>query len=467
MMKPNESVPAWRFAPLAFILLAGSLRADTLPATNQILSVDEAAERIGEVVTFEGVVVSTPSSPRRAAIYVNFGDAYPMQTLSLLFADEHTNIIMRLPRLRGQTVRVTGFVKSTKTGPVIAITNSAQINVLGLKVVPASLDEVGEGHPFRKRIQTSLQQLFDDGNLEVLESMAQRWGNGRERFLDGHWKIQTYFDAFREMKFTNDLHRARAYETIDSWKGDYPESVVPYIIKADMLTAHAWAARGTGYASSVSKEGWSLFGERLAEARSELDAVEDRRAAFPHWFLVMQSVALGQGWLRDAYEKLFEEAVSVEPEYHFFYFYKARYLQPKWFGEPGEWVSFVKSLPGRFPDGRGEELYTFTVWNMRPEVERDIKNQDGRYFQDTGVEWAICKAGFERLRQKYPDSMWIMNNYAFLAGKAHDRDTVRVLLMELGNRCDMSLWVTWENVAYARMWADGKLPPGVRVNLFD
>lgn len=452
-------------------LLAGLLflchHLTVLSETPNILTVDEAAQRIGEVVTFEGEVVSSPASPRRAVRYVNFGDAYPRQTLSLMFANEHTNILWKLPNLRGKSVRVTGKVESTRAGPVIAITNEAQLKVLGEKVIPASLDETGEGHPFRRRIFASVQKLFNDRNFATLEHVAYRWQNGRERYLDGHWKIQVYFDAFANMKMSTDSQRDHFFESLEEWKRAYPNSVIPYIIKANALTSYAWEARGTGYAHTVTEEGWRLFGERLALARAELEAVHDRRTTFPQWYLNMQVVALGQGWPRSEYEELFEEAVSTEPNYHFIYVNKARYLQTKWHGKPGEWEAFAKSLIARFPDGRGEEFYTFTVWNMRANVEQVIRKDGGRYFEDTDVEWAPCKAGFDRLRKKYPDSIWILNNYAFFAGKAHDRETVRALLMELGDRCDMSLWVTWENVAYARMWADGKLPPGVRMNLFD
>ncbi len=432
-----------------------------------MLTVEEAAKRIGEVVTFEGEVVSVPSSPRRAAIYVNFGEAYPMQTLSLLFADEHTNIVVKLPRLRGQTVRVTGKVRSTKTGPVITITNAAQIELLGIRAIPADLNQTGDGHPFRRQMFATIQQLFDARDFAALETVARRWQGGRERFLDGHWKIQTFFDSFDAITFKSGAEREAFYAGLDAWKAAYPHSPIPYIINASVLRSHAWHARGNGYAHTVTEGGWRLFQDRLALGRSELEAVHDRRNEFPQWYLIMQIIALGQGWPRAEYDRMFEEAIAVEPEYHFFYFHKARYLLPKWFGKPGEWVDFVNALPRRFPDGRGEMLYAYTVWNMRVEVDQELKETRGKFFRDTGLDWEVCRAGFERLRSRYPQSDWIVNNYALLAGKAGDRETTRNLLMELGSRCDMAVWVTWENVGYARMWADNKLPPRVRMGLFE
>ncbi len=432
-----------------------------------VLTVDEAANRIGEVVTFEGEVVSTPSSPRRAAIYANFGNAYPWQTMSVLFANEHTNIIWNLPRLRGRNVRVTGLVESTKAGPVITVTNADQIVVLGKVTVPVALDENGESHPFRNRIAATIMNLFNDKDFAALENVAQKWQSGRERFLDGHWKIQTFFDSFNDKNIANEVSRTKFFATLDEWKSKYPESVIPFIVKANALATYAWQARGGGYSYTVTGEGWERFGERLDQAKTELDAVYDRRATYPQWYLVMQTIALGQGWPRSDYEKMFEEAVATEPEYHFLYVSKARYLQSKWYGEPGDWEDFAKSLISRFPDGRGETFYTFIVWNMRSEVEREIKKDGGRYFKDTYIEWPLCKAGFERLREKYPDSMWILNNFAFLSGKAGDMESLNELMVELGDNCDMRLWVTWENVALVRLFAAGKAPPGVHMNLFD
>ena len=80
--------------------------------------------------------------------------------------------------------------------------------------------------------------------------------------------------------------------------------------------------------------------------------------------------------------------------------------------------------------------------------------------------WEPIRAGFERMRARYPESQWVLNAYAVFAGKAGDWETLRGLLLDLGDDCDMDIWVTWQNVGLARMWADGKPLAETYLSLF-
>ena len=56
----------------------------------------------------------------------------------------------------------------------------------------------------------------------------------------------------------------------------------------------------------------------------------------------MHTVALGQGWRRNEYDALYKKAVEGEATYYEFYFRKAYYLLPRWYGKPGEWERFAE-----------------------------------------------------------------------------------------------------------------------------
>ena len=102
------------------------------------LSVDEAAQRIGETVTFEGTVAGVASSPQFKATYLSFGGAYPFQKLSVLFAGEHEELLNQFPPFNGLTVRVTGSGLKRTRGAVlpanrlIAVQNQAIMIKIGL-----------------------------------------------------------------------------------------------------------------------------------------------------------------------------------------------------------------------------------------------------------------------------------------------------------------------------------------------
>jgi hypothetical protein len=428
-----------------------------------VLTVDEAAKRIGETVTFEGKVMGVAASPEFKATYVSFGGAYPRQKLSVLFAGDYEAFLTscQLPRLNERTVRVTGKVEKGKKGPVVRVTNLAQVVVAEVKE-RVSLYADGDGPVFRKQMRATLADLFAAEDYAALDKVAAEWSQGKARFLDGNWKIARFYDAIMDME----MSLPERFKRLETWQATYPDSITPRLFHAEAMVKYAWEARGNGVASTVTEEGWKLFKERLATARMELAALNARRTECPHWFVVMQTIALGQGWSREEYEALFDEAIRNDPEYLTFYERKIYYLQPKWYGEEGDELKFVNSLPERVPGGVGEEIYARLAWSGMAAANQRLRESGGRYFPDMGLKWEPMKAGFERICARFPKSNRMRNAYAIFAGKASDWETCNRLLLEIGDQFDMDLWATWENVAAARMWAAGKGLPDTIVNQF-
>src|SRR5256885_14723409 len=87
-----------------------------------------------------------------------------------------------------------------------------------------------------------------------------------------------------------------------------PRSITAHVAHADFLTDYAWHARGSGFANTVTKEGWRLFSERLAKAQQLLDESVDFEPKCPMWWLARMTLARGQSWSWDDYERLFQEA---------------------------------------------------------------------------------------------------------------------------------------------------------------
>ncbi len=427
------------------------------------LSVDEAAQRIGETVTFEGTVAGVASSPQFKATYLSFGGAYPFQKLSVLFAGEHEELLNQFPPFNGLTVRVTGKVEKGRKGPEIRVTDAAQVQPVKSRQDTVALDADGDGGEFRQQMARALIRRFKAGDYATLDQLAEQWWRNRELFRGGVWKISAFYGSFGP---GTEVDLAEFLARLKEWEAAFPDSITPKLIHANWLTDYAWEARGGGWAHTVPEEGWKLFRERLALARAELMALYPRRNECPLWYAIMQTVALGQGWPRASYEALFEEAIRLEPDYITFYLRKVNYLQPKWHGREGEWVAFANSLLERFPGGRGEELYARIAWGVREEVDRYLLEKQQHFFPDLGIRWAPMKAGFERILARWPEAHLVRNVYAVYAGKAGDWETLQRLLLELGDQCDTDIWVTWDNVALARMWAAGQGLTNTYLNLF-
>jgi hypothetical protein len=89
------------------------------------------------------------------------------------------------------------------------------------------------------------------------------------------------------------LERTVLDQAIASW----PDDPILLLMRAQQAMAWAWRARGRGGASTVSKEGWLRFEERMAMAeRDLLRAMElDPADPTPHGRLVKVASALDQG----------------------------------------------------------------------------------------------------------------------------------------------------------------------------
>ena len=426
-----------------------------LAQTPAVMPLDEAVQRIGETVTIEDKVMGVASSPDFQATYVNFGGAYPWQKLSVLFAGEHEAIIRSLPRLNGRMMRVTGVMEKGRKGPVIRVTNMAQIVVAKLDAV-SSLDADGDGLIFRRQLMAAVVERIQARDYATLETVGNRWNQGRERLMEGTWKIGVFFQAFspgdKQYRCTAD----EVFERLREWEQAYPGSILPRLIHADVMVDWAWIGRGINHPYRATAENQKIFEERLAQARQELAALHARRTECPEWYRIMLKVARAQGWSREEYDAVYDEAARFEPEYIFYHYEKYAYLMPHWYGRAGDDKAFVESLLTRYPEGQAEEIYALLAWYLRREADEYLREIDGRFFPDMGFRWEPMKAGFERLRVRYPKSTYVVNGYAVFAGKASDWDTTQRLLLELGDKCDMDIWVTWENVAAARMWAAGK-----------
>jgi len=174
----------------------------------------------------------------------------------------------------------------------------------------------------------------------------------------------------------------------------------------------AWAARGGGWASEVTSEGWAQFAEHLPAAAR---ALEESWALAPHpdTATEMMSVELGQGEGRARLELWFQRAMQLDPANELACGRKVRYLEPRWYGSERElfefgwecatnpaWqghvplagISAMLNLADEYPE---KERGAF--W-LRPEVWKVVRASYERYFQlnpdDKGTRQAYVKDAY-------------------------------------------------------------------------
>jgi hypothetical protein len=98
-----------------------------------------------------------------------------------------------------------------------------------------------------------------------------------------------------------------------------PESATAQIAFASTYENYADKARGSGYANTVSEDGWKLYAQRNALAASTLAEAAKLKEKCPYWYEAVQDLALAQGGNKSQAKKLLENAAAFEPTYYHYY----------------------------------------------------------------------------------------------------------------------------------------------------
>ncbi|MBI4988792.1 MAG: DUF4034 domain-containing protein [Rhodocyclales bacterium] len=226
-------------------------------------------------------------------------------------------------------------------------------------------------------------------------------------------------------------------ERISAYRKAMPKDPQAPILEATYWIAYAWDARGSGYASSVSADGWKHFRERLEKAKKVLEDSKSYASTNPEWYmemLIVQAALDAPQRVRDA---TFVEGVGKYPWYLPLYFTRAEYLAP-WWG--GDWDSIenlslwsVKQTKAKM----GNTMYARIYWAISH--AESVKN----LFKDTKASWPTMKSGFDDMMRQFPESNRNLNAYARFACDAGDKETYLKLRKKLaGKALDDSLWGT-------------------------
>lgn len=363
-----------------------------------------------------------------------------LRTFPVVFAIA-AMFIMHAPCSRAETAAVGSASSESaldKEEPFEDITDEERVAAsILLEADDPAANEVYQFH-------TPARRAFDQHNFAFLEKLASELRESREMFRDGSWKICEFYRAIEGRDHPGDEGFLADLETHAAWEREFPGSPVQKTAEAILYTSYAWYARGDGYAETVTLEGWRLFHERLQKARSLLGSVQ-RQDRDGQWFSAALTVALGQGWEQEDFNKVLDAAKEFDPTYWTIYTGRAYSLLPRWYGEEGEWEAFAGKVAD-FPDGLGNETYA--------RILIDMTSYYTNPFKETKASWPRTKNGLQILMEKYPASVEIKNRAAYLATLAGDREMAKALFGELGYAYMQHVWEKPEHFVRARNWAE-------------
>ena len=319
----------------------------------------------------------------------------------------------------------------------------------------AATDLVRDRNGEREKIQAEAHDdLFYLSSFDVLESRANELITKKTRFLDGLYQLNTFELGITSPAQNDEAGWQDLFKKLQAWRTAKPNSIVAASTEASAWTNYAWFARGDGYADTVTPESWKLFKDRLQKARQILEesyASHDKKDIPPIWYSALLTVALGQGWSHQDYDKWFEEAVASDPEYYDFYFDKAVYLLPRWCGADGESEKFAEVCGQKY----GPEMYARICWSLSGYYYYND------FFAETHTQWPLMKAGFAAMEQRWPASLWNLNNFCHFACLAGDKATAQGLFQRIGMQNYALVWGRLKTFKAYQRWANspGDTPP--------
>jgi hypothetical protein len=317
---------------------------------------------------------------------------------------------------------------------------------------------VEDGPAAHARLSEAASLLFKKNDWGSIEKQAHELRETKARFLDGEWKLPSFYSGMAPAYWARNEHDWQAtFTKLQAWRTAFPQSITQRLAHAHALTDIAWQARGSGFANTVSKEAFELFAARLAEARKILEQAEALPERCPEWSSAMLIVARGEGWERKEYDRIYKQAVETEPTYYSYYIEKFTYLLPRWAGKPGEWQRFAEQAARE--DDPAEGL------TVLARIYLAASNYGELTFRAGQPDWQKVSQGFLDILEHYPQSTWNQRNFIRLCQKAGDREAAKQILAKLGDDPDLSVWGTRGQFETARLWALRQEGPGPRTVL--
>lgn len=299
------------------------------------------------------------------------------------------------------------------------------------------------------------RQRFDE-----LDCIADRARATKERFPGGHWKIHELYKGLYDPvpgKHATEDDWQDLMQLLQRWVQTHPKSATARVGLASALIGYAGEARGHGYADSVSEKGWKLYEERTAEAEKVLDDAEALPVRCPEFYIVKLNIAGSQSWGKQRILALFREALGFEPGYYYYGRAVAMWLEPKWFGEPGDTAKFMQEVADHIGGQEGDAYY-FLVASSKDVI---CGCQDQPKLSLERIE-----RGYDAVERLYGVSMVNLNQLAYLTLHSHRADIILAdqTFQRIGTQWSEYSWHDERSFEQSKNWAR-QMVPVVKQNL--
>jgi hypothetical protein len=294
-------------------------------------------------------------------------------------------------------------------------------------------------------------------NVTLASKLTKNQKN-RVPVLDGA-AVQFFKESFKDGSFVPEDQEEIAEILIHGWgEGFYernagaictvvdsqgkPFKWLALVLRGDTATSDAWAARGSGYSSSVSSQGWQGFKKHLARAEKDLTEAWQLHPELPMAPALMISVSLGNADI-ETMRLWFDRAVEAQIDYPTAWAKLRWGLRPRWYGDLESMLALgVTAVKTKRFDTDVPRVFFDVVSDL--EKEADLKG--GKHLYGRKDIWPLLQEMYEGYiaepSQAESRNNW-RNSYAIVSYLAGDYEVAAKQLQALQWKLNPEKTVGW------------------------
>lgn len=308
-----------------------------------------------------------------------------------------------------------------------------------------------EGDPISRQHQIESEEIgyaIAEEYFDEIETMASWLRQHKCRHSNGWWQLEWFYGGLK--KGCGDIspeNREEYAALIERWKKAYPESVTPLITLAEIHKACGWEARGSGYANTVTTEGWKIFHKELDIAKGYLFEAEALNGNDPNLYTLMIDVCKCLDYSNRKLMAMFNKGIEIDAAYHPLHHTMAWNLTYRWGGRPGELERFADKVYEITQKEYGAALYALIAGRLATCL------QEEDYLQDHSFDQERIDKGYAELFEAFPESNYFVNQYCQLACYYSDQEKAKNLFDKIGGNMDEDVWWNRSRFTKWKQWA--------------
>lgn len=281
-------------------------------------------------------------------------------------------------------------------------------------------------------IAHATSDLLAAGDFAGLDASAERYLGTQRYTPSGALSINTFYDVLGMYPAlcASDIDAQawlRRQQQLKSWVAARPDSVTARLAQAQFLISYGWRTRGLGPAHTVKPEDSAVFQARVAEARTQLEAIQTKERRDPWWYVAMLQVGLAQGWPLEQFDALYLEGARLFPDALRLHQAALTYYAPNWHGSDQRLSWFIERVVAMTQEQSGQMEYARLYHSAYPLYGR------------APADWPRLRRGFDDLLKRFPNA-WNHNRFAEHACMEKDLPTLARQLSLIDNRPNPDAW---------------------------